>query len=365
MITLFKRLISIRNISTVFYRNLSIIFAKNFPPENRFINNLFNWCKKKSYDSLFFISYENKKKLIKYLNERSKIEKNALYKDFEKIQVDDNMHSVLNDLNHEGISEKINYDISADEASKFSNNLKNSDYYDSHVPYLASKKSFKVSPDGAYKSYDYETQLNNPSLLKLCINEKIIKIANEYLGSIPRIYSINTFTTLPGKKAFTHDFHRDIDNLKWLVVFIYWTKTSRDDGGFEQIQYTHKPSDKLNSLLGRDSKMFSNNFDGFFKKTLSGYGQNNNYKKLFDSEIVNVSGEPGKIVMCDTLGLHRGTNVKNERNVTWIRYGVMSSRQKILGNQEKLSDKIKLNENSMNIINNSRFKDVLSDIVSI
>jgi hypothetical protein len=362
---LLKKLLSIKHILKLFNRNLCVILASHFSPKYRIINILFNWCKKNSHDSLFFMNYEDKKKLIKFFNEEFKIKKNTLYKDFEEIQVDNNMHSVLNDLNNQGISEKIKYEISNEEAKNFVNDLEVSDYYDSHVPYLSNKKNFKISPDGAYKSYDYETQLNNPTLLKICTDEKIIKIANNYLGSIPKIYSINTFTTLPGKKAFTHDFHRDIDNLKWLVVFIYWTGTSRDDGAYEQIKYTHKPSDKLNELLNTDNKIFSNNFDNFFKKTVPGYGKNENYKKLFNSEIINVSGEPGKMVMCDTLGLHRGTNVQNVRNVTWIRYGVMSSRQKILKNEETLSDPIKLNKNSMDIINNSKFKHVLSDIVSI
>ena len=131
-----------------------------------------------------------------------------------------------------------------------------SNFYDSHVPQQNNRKNLYEKPSGAYKSYDYETQLNNSTLLKLCVNEKIVKIAEEYLGVVPKIFSINTFTTLPGQKAFTHNFHRDIDNLKWLVVFIYWTDTSSDDGAFQQIKFTHKPSAKLESILKKTLKYF-------------------------------------------------------------------------------------------------------------
>ena len=143
-----------------------------------------------------------------------------------------------------------------------------SNFYDSHVPQQNNRKNLNEKPSGAYKSYDYETQLNNSTLLKLCVNEKIVKIAEEYLGVVPKIFSINTFTTLPGQKAFTHNFHRDIDNLKWLVVFIYWTDTSSDDGAFQQIKFTHKPSAKLESILKKDPKIFSSNFDNFLKDRL-------------------------------------------------------------------------------------------------
>ena len=68
---------------------------------------------------------------------------------------------------------------------------------------------------------------------------------------------------------------------------------------------------------------------------------------------------------CDTLGLHRGTPVKKNRLVTWIRYGVMKSRQKNLNTAETLSNKVTLSRENMSILKSSKFKDVLSDIVKI
>lgn len=355
----------IQHIRKKVFKIICILIVKFFSPKNKLISYLFNFSKNLSSDSIYFAKYEDKKKIINFINKKYQYENYKLYNDFEKINVDENMQSVVRDLNTTGISDNFEPLLSFQEAEEFNYKINNSDYYDSHVPYLTKKKSYKDLPEGAYKSYSYETQLNNSSILKVCLNEKIIKIAKEYLGSIPKIYSINTFVTLPGKKAFTHDFHRDIDNLKWLVVFIYWTKTSNDDGGFEQIKFTHKPSKKLEDILNKKPKYFSNQFDKFFLKTVPGYGLNNKYTDIFDSEIKNVSGDPGKIVMCDTLGLHRGTSVKKIRNVTWIRYGVISSRQDTLKSGEVLTKKIILSDESMKMINKSRYSYVLSDIVEI
>ena len=348
-----------------FYTFLCVLISYICSPKYKVFNKLFNFFATKSSDSLYFINYRYKIKIIDYLKRKSLIHEKNLVEKYKSIEVDNNINLVLNDLKNEGISEKINIEIKKDEIDNLIKYLANSNFYSSHVPNKLTKQIPGTKIEGAYKSYDYATQLNNKTIIKLCTNEKIVKIAEQYLGTFPKIYSINTFNTFPGKKAFTHEFHRDIDNLKWVVVFIYWTKTLPNDGAFEQIKFTHRPSESLNNLLKKNPQKFSNNFDTFFKKTVPGYGQNKEYENIFNSEIKNVYGKPGKIVASDTLGLHRGTHVDNERIVTWIRYGVTQSRQKVLKNDETLEKKIKLKDENMKILNNSKFKDVLSDIVEL
>ena len=85
-------------------------------------------------------------------------------------------------------------------------------FYDSHTPIISNRKNFDQKPSGAYMSYDLNTQLNCKPLLELCLNEKIIKSAQKYLECPPILFSINTFKTLPNQKAFTHSFHRDLDD---------------------------------------------------------------------------------------------------------------------------------------------------------
>lgn len=341
-----------------------VVYISRFSPQNKFIIFLFDFFNEKCSDLIYFIKYNKKIQIINFIKKRQEIESSELVNKYKKQKVDLNLEIILKSLNNVGISDNINIEISQNEIDNFVNQMNCSNFYDSHVPQQNNRKNLNEKPSGAYKSYDYETQLNNSTLLKLCVNEKIVKIAEEYLGVVPKIFSINTFTTLPGQKAFTHNFHRDIDNLKWLVVFIYWTDTSSDDGAFQQIKFTHKPSAKLESILKKDPKIFSSNFDNFFKRSL-GYVQSDNYIRLFNDQINSIYGRAGTIVACDTLGLHRGTPVKKNRLVTWIRYGVMKSRQKNLNTAETLSNKVTLSRENMSILNSSKFKDVLSDIVKI
>ncbi len=333
-----------------------------FPPRFKISHKLFDFFKNQSLDLIYFASYNQKKSLLNFIKKRQKIENRLLSSTFDNEPLDNIIESVLVDLNNSGISENFSVEIADNEITKFIEQMKKSYYYDNHVPTIETKKNPDTKPTGAYKSYDYSTQLNNITLLKLCTNSRIVKLAEQYLGVIPKIYSINTFNTLPGQKAFTHNFHRDIDNLKWLVVFIYWTKTNNDDGAFEQIEFTHKPSEELKNILKDNKNLYPNNFDSFFKKTTS-YDNKDQYQKIFHGKIKKVFGNPGKIVACDTAGLHRGTPVKSERLVTWIRYGAIDSRQKILNLDESLKQKIILDEKNMQFLSNSKYKQVLSDIV--
>ncbi len=359
-------MIKILTIIKIIIRKISvqlIIFISNFSPKLNIINYLFNLLKKLSFEAIYFAKYSDKEKILRYLKKKQEIYQKEIDEKYSNHPINDNMGSVLEDLNYSGISEKLKIEIYDKEITEFVENMNSSHYYDNHVPTKDTKKNLNTKPQGAYKSYDYNTQLNNQTLLRLCCEPSIVKIAEKYLGVAPRIYSINTFNTIPGQKAFTHDFHRDIDNLKWLVVFIYWTKTLPDDGAFEQINFTHKPSKQIKNLLNKDPSIYSDNFDDFYKKTIT-YGQNeDNINKIFKDEIRTVYGNPGKIVACDTSALHRGTPVKSERLVTWIRYGAIESRQKVLNLDEILKQKIVLNDNNMKILRNSKYKEVLSDIV--
>lgn len=62
------------------------------------------------------------------------------------------------------------------------------------------------------------------------------EIAREYLGvDAPLLYSINAFTTYPGREIQRdiQDWHADFDDSKFVVLFLLATETAHDDGAFE------------------------------------------------------------------------------------------------------------------------------------
>ena len=131
--------------------------------------------------------------MIEFIKNISKNKNSEFPLEIDKVYKSKNLKETLDEINEYGFSEKIKLVIEKDEPKNVVKYFDKADYYDGHIPFFGPKKKYNINPDSAYKSYDYETQLNNSTLLKICINENIIKLAERYLKCPPKIYSINTF----------------------------------------------------------------------------------------------------------------------------------------------------------------------------
>ena len=147
-----------------------------------------------------------------------------------------------------------------------------------------------------------------------------------------------------------------------LVFFIFWTDTNKDDGAFEQIYYTHKPSQKLSNILeNNDSNLLPKDGNDFFKLTTS-YGNDEKYLKVFQNENIFASyGKSGHIATADTFGIHRGTPVKTPRLVTWIRFGAAQERG--IKNSE-IENNINLEGECSKFYRKSRYKSVFDKLLN-
>ena len=283
---------------------------------------------------------------------------------FFNIPVNTDDQKILDTLNDKGITSKLSLFIPKNEILFVNKYFEQKDYYDSHMPLVSKRRKVNLDPEGAYMSYDFNTQLNCLPILKLCLNERVISIAEKYLGTVPILYSINTFRTLPKKLAFTHGFHRDVENIKMLVFFIFWTDTNKDDGAFEQIYYTHKPSQKLSHILENNNlNLLPKDENNFFKLTTS-YGHDEKYFKIFQKEkIFSSYGKSGHIATADTFGIHRGTSVKTPRLVTWIRFGVTQERG-ISVKSSELENNINLEGECSKFYRKNKYRSVLDKLLN-
>ena len=251
----------------------------------------------------------------------------------------------FNEINMKGFAKaKIDENSSLSKNSvSIINYFKNVSGYNSHVP-IYSEKRVRFSEDGnttnnGYISFDTETVLNCPqikdSLLQISKNKSI----GAYLKCKPKLYSCNTFWTFKkDEKLLTHSWHRDLDDFKFLSVFIFWTKTDEDYGYIKFVEGSHNHSrhEKLLNSCKKDwiNKSFDNTYtnfpscelrDKFYrlnKGVPNGYGHNKLYEKIFQDNIVKLCGPPGSYIICDTFGLHSGSPVLRPRLVTWFRFGL-------------------------------------------
>ena len=169
----------------------STIASKSFPLAIK----LFKFSITQLGDSIYFDSHKKRTLLNICISKIKSLEKDK--RKFDDIKPNKEMGKIIKNLNYEGIHEDLKISIPKQERDEFIDYINKANYHDSHViSQKAIKKSYE-KPQGAYKSYDYHIQLNNPTLLNLCLNPRLLKIAELYLGCTPTIDGINTFVTLP------------------------------------------------------------------------------------------------------------------------------------------------------------------------
>jgi hypothetical protein len=134
-------------------------------------------------------------------------------------------------------------------------------------------------------------------LLKIAIIDEIAKsktlegYLSRYLGNNYKCVNHSLWWTFGGKNnpQEAENFHRDIDNLSWLKVFIYLTDVDENTGPHAFIPKSHRSTKKLT------------------------------FQRFSDDEAESIFGRPvyhtgrrGTMIIEDTFGLHKGQFIKNE-----------------------------------------------------
>lgn len=174
-----------------------------------------------------------------------------------------------------------------------------------------------------FGSYALEDLVQCPHLLELALTPEILSLATAYLGCVPTIYSVNSWWSFPATApTMTQDYHRDVDDFKFLALFVYLTDVKGGDfGGQHQFIVKTHDEDQVVQLLGGDKEKASSLFMPKLRKL--GYRQSHVYKGLFATQITDITGAAGSVFLADTYALHRGVPPQGaERLVCWIRYGL-------------------------------------------
>lgn len=125
------------------------------------------------------------------------------------------------------------------------------------------------------------------------------QIACEYFHEPARLYSMNAFWTKPAKEQYkdTHDWHRDTDDRKQLVMFMYGSHISTPEDGAHLYQLgSHNVGD---AQLGYD------------------------LRNPPEARVKTMLGNGGTMFFSDTRGLHMGVRPRLwPRLLMWARWGV-------------------------------------------
>jgi hypothetical protein len=179
-------------------------------------------------------------------------------------------------------------------------------------------------PFACFRQQDVVTA---PHVLEIANDPTILDAVGSYLGCPPTLYSMNAWWSFPrpgGAAVITQGFHRDEDDLKNCVLFLYLTDVGAD-GCHEYIRHSHNPQELKRRLGGQD-------VDALFQGI--GYREERAYRELLGALIDPIEGNAGEGFLSDPDGLHRARQPETDRRlIVWLRYGLHRNRAYI---QDKL-----------------------------
>jgi hypothetical protein len=169
------------------------------------------------------------------------------------------------------------------------------DYLSKHTctdPYRPQLGAFKapdeVPPDTHVSHYDNEVIIAAPHLLAIANDPKVLAIVEAVLGAKPTIGALRLWWSTPtrsGEPEHAENFHRDVDDLRFLKLFVYLTDVDEDAGPHIFAAGSHN-QDLLTEIRR--------------------YTDDEVEAAVGSDKIKRLCGEAGTSFIENTYGLHRG-----------------------------------------------------------
>ena len=163
------------------------------------------------------------------------------------------------------------------------------DYRPETPPYLPDSDA--RNPESHIAHHNARDIVNAPYLFQLANDPRILDIASAFLGCKPTLGYIATwwsYNTANGAQQ-AEKFHRDVDDWRFLKLFIYLTDVGARNG--PHVFVTHSSaSERLTEIRRFDDK-----------EVVSAFGQHN---------VLELTGHAGEGFLEDTYGIHKGKPVQ-------------------------------------------------------
>ncbi|MBI3517544.1 MAG: phytanoyl-CoA dioxygenase family protein [Proteobacteria bacterium] len=177
-----------------------------------------------------------------------------------------------------------------------------------------------------YGCYDRRTILGCPHLVEIANDPQLLQIAEAYLGCPPTIYHINawwSFAQAGTAASVSQSLHRDMDDLRFLTLFIFLTPVGPRNGAHRYIKYSHDKTvltQVLKAAGWQDAALQALVYPLFLGDV---YDASAKADALLGQFEMVWTGPAGSAVLADTHGLHMGLPLhEGERLMLWVRYGL-------------------------------------------
>jgi hypothetical protein len=193
--------------------------------------------------------------------------------------------------------------------------------HDAHIAMESVGSLGDVPASQNYACYDYVDLWSSPHIIELAASERILNTAQEYLGCVPVLYSINAFWSFPNRQPHPYSqlFHRDWEDYRSLVAFTQLTPVATpEDGAHYYVEGSHDVA-----AFGRSLRSLSvSNEDVALLFGRDGPPIASIAERLFSQTARRFDGPAGRSFCSDGYGLHRALVPHSQpRLLLWMRFG--------------------------------------------
>ncbi|MBV8681593.1 MAG: hypothetical protein JO111_01880 [Caulobacteraceae bacterium] len=214
---------------------------------------------------------------------------------------DDQSRRILNELNVDGVSLTPSLASASVVASMV-------DYFLQQPVVGPDGRACRLSelPEGvASAPYALQTVVDCPGLLALINSAWMLQLAALYIGCRPTISSLGVRWSFPthAERPGVQSFHRDVDDWRFLKLFIYLTDVDKDSGPHCYVRTSHRSAFRLRSLLYRVDKLST---------------------RFGPDKLLTITGRRGTTFLADTLGIHCGGATNSRpRLILQVQYSIL------------------------------------------
>jgi ectoine hydroxylase-related dioxygenase (phytanoyl-CoA dioxygenase family) len=152
-------------------------------------------------------------------------------------------------------------------------------------------------------AYDVQLGLGDP-WLRLGLNERLLDIANSYLGMWSKLEYVDVWYTPPaaaGERRSSQRWHRDFNDRHLLKAFLYLVDVDNDSGPFEYVPRS-APGGELDHLWP-------------WRPLGENYPPDGELEAKVADRSVTFTAPKGTLIFCNTSGFHRGGFAKAKPRV--------------------------------------------------
>jgi hypothetical protein len=143
-------------------------------------------------------------------------------------------------------------------------------------------------------AYDVQLGLDDP-WLRLGLNQRLLDIANTYLGMWTKLEYVDVWYTPPvedGDRRSSQRWHRDFNDRHLLKAFLYLGDVDEESGPFEYVPRS-APGGELDHLWP-------------WRPLGDNYPPEDELDKKIAGRAVSFTAPKGTLIFCNTSGFHRG-----------------------------------------------------------